>query len=820
MEEEGTQTMGIYLEEVVFFLDDMGKNFFWLLRLAHLPGGPYNDGKIIRGNEVIEGLDPSIEDAIEKMEARYEDHLKDHENQVRAKIAILPSVTGPERAILEPVKKLRFHCKGRVEVFPCMKEANNAAIWGAFRNCIAQAAPQWNVAVDTINGAPSRNQSSFAQCAVVAAVWPVPEKGEIKIFAAWSPEAKKRHWALATGDVCRGVDENIFQTAGRKWWEEVGIFFDRDWAECFEGKLPTGDEDDDYAEKEAKDEIILFVNQEKDGQRYPCRPYLFGLATEGFYHATKEYEGARGIIGLPMPRTAYVRWDDLEQIKATHLEGHAFAGHDEATWLTLDFESGKLVAEDNRPVRKEHAEVFRTKPKKLWEWFASLLGVELPQETADEFPTEPPFAARVSGIDKQAMSDDVKEHFEAQGARVTNVELFEIPKHVARVDFDSADSLRAAIGLNQTVLLRRKVKVELWAEEGGSPDGKSAAKVLKPYEGELPEEGPYQVRISGLDRNVDRDEIGYFFWERACEVQEVIYPLKSQRHAADVTFGDTQSMRNALGLNGAIFKQREVNVTFRPKGKDEAPPGSGGGGGGGGKGGGKKGKGNRDRDRDGGGRRSDSPDFESLRGGGRDEGSKYGGGGTGFGERPRLNLKPRTVSNDDSQTPSNAGKSDPFGGARPVSTGEGRSDPFGGARPVSNQGQEDWRNPSRAINPPAQKGGFDDDRGGGFGDRGGGGFGDRGGGGFGDRGGKGGGGYGDRGGKGGGGYGDRGGGFGDRGGDRGGYGRRDDDRGGFGGGGGKSKGKGKDRDDGRPGFRSLGRDDPRTRADDDDNWRR
>ncbi|CAJ1445036.1 unnamed protein product, partial [Effrenium voratum] len=47
------------------------------------------------------------------------------------------------------------------------------------------------------------------------------------------------------------------------------------------------------------------------------------------------------------------------------------------------------------------------------------------------------------------------------------------------------------------------------------------AKPLKPYTGSLPEEGPFKVIVKGLDKSVTQRDLGYFFWDRDCECENV-----------------------------------------------------------------------------------------------------------------------------------------------------------------------------------------------------------------------------------------------------------------------------------------------------------
>ncbi|CAL1148396.1 unnamed protein product [Cladocopium goreaui] len=245
----------------------------------------------------------------------------------------------------------------------------------------------------------------------------------------------------------------------------------------------------------------------------------------------------------------------------------------------------------------------------------------------------------MSGIDKTA-SDDVRRTGELQDT--------------ARQQLNA--SLEIALQLSGHSLLRRKVKVELWTDD---PDAAAAmgAKPLKPYTGPLPEEGPYKVIVRGLDKSVTQRDLGYFFWDRDCECEGVMYPLKNERHAGTVEFKDQESLRKALGLNSAVFKGREITVSIMTKEDNKPEPARrlGSSGGAPGAGGGGKGMGKSRGDDRGMGRREDR---------GPPSRAEFGS------ERPRLELKPRSkpmpgdAGYQEDSPPRASGRPDPFGGAR------------------------------------------------------------------------------------------------------------------------------------------------------------
>jgi len=644
-------TVGLFLEEIAFFMEDMERDLWWLMRMAHQPDGT---PPVVRGDEQIGPVDAAVEASIQKLKERADAHAADHVSQVRAKIVIIPAVDKAEREILNALRNLKFHCKGQIQVFPCIKEANNAAIWQAYFNCVSGMEPQWLMKSDGVGA-----KSVFSRCAVIVPVYIDRNKKEIKIFNVWCPEKKKRHWAFLEADILRGADRHIYDTCRRVFNSQVGHLFSKPWSGCFLSELP------DNAGAELKDpSVCTFVKLEQDGHRYPCRPHFFLQVTEDFYETTRCYEDASGVIKLPQPEGDFVKWDDLASARRVHLDGTFFMEHDEARWVIMEYETGKLMADDTRQLRKENGDLLRSQPEKVWKWLAERTGVEMVQRNSalpEDFPEDGPFSVRMSGIDKTATDEDIEKYFEERDVKVKSVEQFDVPRHTARIDFHDKASLEVAIQLSGHSLLRRKVKVELWTEADMGVASVMGAKPLKPYTGPLPDEPPFKIIVKGLDKSVTQRDLGYFFWDRDCECESVVYPLKNERHAGTVEFVDKESLRKALGLNTAVFKGREISISMFNAKEDNRPAPASRGGGGVSAGGGGRGPGGR------GGKGDDRGERRPF----RDERGPPSRAEFGT-ERPRLELKPRSKPMPGDPTyredspPRQFGRSDPFGGARPV----------------------------------------------------------------------------------------------------------------------------------------------------------
>ncbi|CAJ1336446.1 unnamed protein product [Effrenium voratum] len=74
-----TVTVGLFLEEIAYFMEDMEKDLWWLLRMAHQSGGA---PELLTGDEQIEPVDAAVEAAIQRLKERADKHAEDHVAQV------------------------------------------------------------------------------------------------------------------------------------------------------------------------------------------------------------------------------------------------------------------------------------------------------------------------------------------------------------------------------------------------------------------------------------------------------------------------------------------------------------------------------------------------------------------------------------------------------------------------------------------------------------------------------------------------------------------------------------------------------------------
>ncbi|KAI7893865.1 uncharacterized protein EV154DRAFT_500290 [Mucor mucedo] len=187
---------------------------------------------------------------------------------------------------------------------------------------------------------------------------------------------------------------------------------------------------------------------------------------------------------------------------------------------------------------------------------------------------------------------------------------------------------------------------------------------------ELPTQPPYTAHIANLSFDSTEDDLSDLFTNLKIQKIRLLRDRETDRSKGFgyIEFDDLESLKRALELNGENVQGRSIRVNIaEPPKNDERTRGP-------------------DRTDVDTWRRTGPIDLpeqprrefrEGGRGGfgGRGD-SSWGArsGGDSFGsrdrpsERPRLNLKPRTVETVSATPAKSSGKPDPFGGARPVDT--------------------------------------------------------------------------------------------------------------------------------------------------------
>jgi translation initiation factor 4B len=188
---------------------------------------------------------------------------------------------------------------------------------------------------------------------------------------------------------------------------------------------------------------------------------------------------------------------------------------------------------------------------------------------------------------------------------------------------------------------------------------------------ELPTEPPFTAHIASLSFDANEDDLANLFSNLKVANIRLLRDRNTERSKgfAYVEFEDLDSLKGALELSGESIYGRAIRISVAE------PP--------------REGERVRQPDRtdvDSWRRKGpiDLPDPPRREFGGRGgfsgrggfRNDRFGGNQDRPAERPRLNLKPRSVENatDSASTPSKANKPDPFGGAKPVDTDKALKD--------------------------------------------------------------------------------------------------------------------------------------------------
>ncbi|CAD7932841.1 unnamed protein product [Amoebophrya sp. A120] len=617
---EGQPGIAVSLEEIAFFMEDMERTVWWLIKAgkvkqqelknleeskkkattpsdlsslaAQLQAKTFStqadspDSILLKGSEELpkdEELAKTCDwwSVMESIEKNVLTHIETHEHQLRSKMFIVVQPTREQKELLDVLTLLRFNCGGRIIIFDIPNhEMNHKALWHCLHENLINQVPCFGVQADLVEGGLTQ-EKYFMQCLSIVPYIKIPagQQGnshdKIKLYSVFFPDKKRKHWSFVSGEVkAGGQHTNIAMAAHEIWSETVGVFYQWTWNRCFTKTKP-----------------FLYANHERDGTKYPIRPYLFVEATPEFYEYT--CHELKEAIPNPLESTVtvnYVRYDEpKEDTRMIHTQGHYFKNHDDGAWLDLDWDSGRLSSRkmgEKSHIRRDVELLFKQQPRKLW---SSLFGPLLEKSEAEcnavlgkDLPTDPPFVVQMQGIDKAATDEDILEFYQdgAPHCQILSVTQMQEPRHSARVEFVDQPSLRVALRKHNEYLKRRKVKIELWHDgmgsglpvakqssvTGGSSGGKDAVVPMKgrsqvEYSGPLPKSPPYKCVCRNLDRTVTDNDLGYFFWDRECE-PKVISMEACGKHTGIVEFGTVELLKSALKWNGVVFKGREISVSL------------------------------------------------------------------------------------------------------------------------------------------------------------------------------------------------------------------------------------------------------------------
>ncbi|CAD7953843.1 unnamed protein product [Amoebophrya sp. A25] len=510
---KGPQKTGIVvsLEEVSFFLEDMDRTVWWLLKIAKVKlaekmlhsstmGGEMMgveptttlcsrtfgtdpEGLLVRGDEQLPP-DHIIRQepwyaTMESIEKNVLAHIETHEHQLRT--------TQEQRELLDVLKLLRFNSGGRISIFDIPSvEMNHKTLWSFLHADFLQILPQFATFADLVEGGSTREKYFMQSISIVPYVCHTSSKegDRIKLYSVWHPDKKRRHWSFVTGDIQRSHG-TVEMAAKILWHEAVGVFYQWTWEKTFKkGASCPSRSTTASSESRGKDhhhgpstgvtekDFFLYVHHEKEGSKYQVRPYLFLNASEDFYDRTTIVSEAIPDIGSQGLNC--VRYDDLfDKRKMVHTQGHYYKSFDDSCWLDLDWETGRLSSRkqgERGNINRNLEILFKQQPKKLWsDLFGQLLGkseADCANVLGKDLPTQPPFSAHMIGIDKAASTEDIIEFFKDGAPHCQVLEVIQMaePRHSARVNFVDQPSLRAGLRKHNEYLKRRKVKLELWED--------------------------------------------------------------------------------------------------------------------------------------------------------------------------------------------------------------------------------------------------------------------------------------------------------------------------------------------------------------------
>mmetsp|Transcript_64374 Transcript_64374/g.172331 ORF Transcript_64374/g.172331 Transcript_64374/m.172331 type:complete len:706 (+) Transcript_64374:103-2220(+) len=348
--------VGVSWEGLGYFCDDMKRDIWFLLRYA----STLEEATIVTGLEP-ENCGSAVWPLVEEM--------RDRAMSMRSTdIVVIPHPSPEERELLDKLQLLRFYCNARIIVFPCSDTDEHKTVWECLVKYVSSLWPQWALPVDDPRGGVSDRRVVPREVFIVGVQ--IESEESVLLHAVWCTEKRKHAWQFVGGEVRFGHDETVYDAARRVWAEKVG---------CVYGGLGW----DDVFEVPAEKGILVHISDEDSSSlRHPSRPFLFVKVKQEFVAARTV---GRRHIRMTMPEHGqFVKHNNTEAVRQVHSEGWTFIEHEEGSWLELDVTNGRMSSVDDRPIRKEHTELMRAKPDTLWQWLEGfgvkvVMGAAIPE---------------------------------------------------------------------------------------------------------------------------------------------------------------------------------------------------------------------------------------------------------------------------------------------------------------------------------------------------------------------------------------------------------------------------------------------------------
>ncbi|KAH3822346.1 eukaryotic translation initiation factor 4B-like [Dreissena polymorpha] len=229
-------------------------------------------------------------------------------------------------------------------------------------------------------------------------------------------------------------------------------------------------------------------------------------------------------------------------------------------------------------------------------------------EDDKKVPNNPPFRAFIGNLSYDATEEHIQDFFGESAVSVDLLESGGRPRGYGFVEFDSRQALIDALGMNDEMLMNRKLRIDLAGEQqkrGESDQSYSAPRdnnrsarappAPKNFRGpedmsRVSKDPPFRAFIGNLSFQATEEDVQDFFGQDAVSVQ-LLEDGGRPRGYGFVEFETRQALIDALGMNDEMFMSRKIRVDLAGESQQGGDSSRRGGGRGGGRGRGGGGRG-------------------------------------------------------------------------------------------------------------------------------------------------------------------------------------------------------------------------------------